>query len=265
MSISEYGGADLEVTATGAQKLRLKAETRLSVWSWTSTRYAKTAVLMAKKCAELEGLSSNLAQDSSEWNAASAEHWASASSSLVASVMFLEAHINELFLSAAFAQELKDAGFVGKPFPDVGGLLSDRDQKKLAGTWDMMEKTSILDKYVFVLHLLDRARIDKGNLPFQCAALLVRARNELVHSKQGEHEVGRELVKLESSLKDKLGGKGFICHPYTGDANAFFPDQFLGYVGCRWAWESADAFVQEFRRSLGIDPAYQKFRAELTF
>jgi hypothetical protein len=129
----------------------------------------------------------------------------------------------------------------------------------------MMEKASLLDKYVFVLHLLSRTPIDKGNQPFQRANFLVKARNELVHAKQGEHEVGRELVKLESALKENLGGKKFVCHPYTSEGNSFFPDQFLGFAGCRWAWESADAFAQEFRALLGVDPAYQPFRQKLAF
>ena len=219
ISIADYGGADLEVTGSGHPVLRLKDDVRLSVWSWTSIRHAKTAVLMAKKCSELEAQSLNFVDGRSEREAASTEHWAATSSSLVASVMFLEAHINELLLSAAFAQELRNSEFKGNPFPDVDGLLAESDQKKLADTWEMVEKSSLLDKYIFTLHLLNRDPLDKGKSPFQHAALLVRARNELVHAKQGEHEVGRELVKLEIALKEKVGGKSFTCHHHTGDTN----------------------------------------------
>ena len=177
--------------------------------------------------------------------------------------MFLEANINELFLAARISlQGEKSPGFMGQGFPFSGGLLSREDRVKLDGTWDRIDGASVLDKYQFVLIVLGKAQMDKGSAPFQPTAVLIDARNKLIHYKQGLYEGGTE-QKGFGQLKALLGGSSFLPHPFTSGSNPLYPDQFFGYAGCRWAWQTADAFAQEFHRQLGIEAAYEKFRPDL--
>lgn len=233
-------------------------------FKWSSIANARTAVLMARRCEEQERNHPALVLGSSEAEDAANEHWASASSSVVASAMFLEANINELFLSARISLEReRTPGFMGRGFPFVGGLLSQSEREKLDGTWGFVDGASVLDKYQFVLVLLGKEAMDKGSAPFQPTAALIDARNKLIHYKQGLHEAGVE-QKGFGGLQAHLGGRSFQPHPFTSSANAFYPDQFFSYAGCRWAWATADAFAQRFHERLGIEAAYQPFRAALT-
>ncbi|MFF2298491.1 hypothetical protein [Arthrobacter sp. NPDC058127] len=237
----------------------------MTLFKWSSISNAKTAVLMARQCREREQSHPALAQGSPEAATATDEHWAFASSSIVSSVMFMEANINEVFLSASMAlSDETRPNFVGDGFPYVGGLLSRDDRGKLEDTWDLVEGAGLLDKYQFVLALLGKERMDKGNAPYQPANALVGVRNKLIHFKEGPHEVGSELRTFERNLRSFLGGTHFQPHPFTSAGNPLFPDQLFGYAGCRWAWRTADAFAQEFHKRLGIEAAYQPFRSTLT-
>ncbi|WP_415853599.1 hypothetical protein [Sinomonas sp. G460-2] len=237
----------------------------MTLFKWSSISNAKTAVLMARRCQEREQSHPALVQGSPEAETAMDEHWAFASSSIVSSFMFMEANINEVFLSASLAlSDEARPNFIGRGFPYVDGLLSHDDRGKLEDTWDLVEGAGLLDKYQFVLALLGKRRMDKSCAPYQPASALVGVRNKLIHFKEGAHEVGSELRAFERQLRSYLGGTSFQPHPFTSAGNPLFPDQLFGYAGCRWAWRTADAFAQEFHKQLGVEAPYQPFRSALT-
>lgn len=251
------------VEAEVAEEVHISDNAKLSLFHWSSIANAQTAVLMARRCQKLEQDHANLVAGSSAAEEAAAEHGALARSSVVASAMFIEANINELFISASISLEReKRPGFMGHGFPYVGGLLG-ADRVKLDDTWSLVDRASVLDKYQFVLVLLSKGKMDKGAVPFQPASALIDTRNKLVHYKGEIFEVG-STQKGFGFIQAQLGGSSFLPHPFTSSGNSFYPDQFFGYAGCRWAWRTADAFVQEFHKRLGVDAAYQSKRPSLT-
>lgn len=251
------------VTAEVVEEVHISDSATVATFRWSSINNARTAVLMARRCQAQEHSHPALVPGSPATEEATDEHWALATSSVVASAMFIEANINELFISARISlQKERQPGFMGHGFPFVGGSLDSADRVKLDGTWDFVDNASVLEKYQFVLVLLGKYKMDKGGSPFQPAAALIEARNKLIHYKQGLFEAG-SAQKGVAQLQAQLGGNSFQPHPFTSDANAFYPDQFFGYAGCRWAWRTADAFVQEFHKRLGIEAAYEQFRSSL--
>jgi hypothetical protein len=254
------------VEARTGDEIHISDQATLTLVRWNSISNARSAVLMARHCEEQERARADLTDGSPEAEAATDEHWAFASSSIVASVMFLEANINEVFLSAIRATEQEARpNFFGQGFPFVGGLLSSEDRRRLAALWGLLKDTTgLLDKYQFTLNLLGKETINTGHAPYQPVKRLVDARNKLIHFKEEAREIGRDLRTFEQGLRDCLGGTRFHPHPFTSAGNPFYPDQFFGYAGCRWAWQSADAFAQEFHRRLGVAPAYQASRASLS-
>ncbi|MFC1403555.1 MULTISPECIES: hypothetical protein [Streptacidiphilus] len=260
------GSEETPTEATTGSEIHISDEMTVTLVRWNSISNARSAVLMARRCEEREQARAGLTDGTSEAETAADEHWAFASSSVVASVMFLEANINEVFLSAIRATEQEGRpNFYGAGFPYVGGLLASEDRRRLAALWDLLKgATGLLEKYQFTLNLLGKEPMNTGHAPYQPVKRLVEARNKLIHFKEGAHEVGRDLRSFEKGLHESLGGTSFRPHPFTSAGNSFYPDQFFGYAGCRWAWKAADSFAQEFHRQLGVDPAYQASRASLT-
>lgn len=164
-------GSDEEQQAEeirAAEDVSVSDEMTLSLMRWNSIANARTAVLMARHCQRLEQSHQGLPPGTPGYDEAVDEHWASASSSVVASAMFLEANINEVFLSARLSlREEEHPGFIGPGLPYVGGLLPRDDRRRLDEAWDLVDNASLLDKYQFVLPLLGRQQLDKGSAPYQ--------------------------------------------------------------------------------------------------
>lgn len=177
----------------------------------------------------------------------SAEHTSASISCVFSSAAYLEAEINEFFANAA------DEG-------DADGVAKEPlTLARIAATWELEQRFSLLDKYDLALTLCDQPQFDKGAQPYQAVALLVRLRNALVHFKPEWQPGGgwpgeeRELSKLCKSLMK--------CFPESALAEQYQPyfiQRCLGYGSSKWAVTSSIAFVKEFRLRLGagFSPTY---------
>ena len=133
---------------------------------------------------------------------------------------FLEATINEVFESATHPELLL-------------GKMTEAERGALVEAKDMLRNNRLLDRFQLSLSIMGRAPFDRGQQPYQDAALVVQLRNALVHyrprmrasSDQGE----TELRALESRYREQQ----ITLNPFTSDGNPFFPDKCMSYGGAR--------------------------------
>jgi len=99
---------------------------------------------------------------------------------------------------------------------------------------------------------------EKGQTPYQGAALLMRLRNALTHFEpswepSGGPQEDKELAGLSRALR-RLFPENALAEPYQ----PFFMQRCLGYGSSKWAITTSVAFVTEFRKRLGVgfSPTY---------
>ncbi|HIK10119.1 MAG TPA: hypothetical protein IGS52_07610 [Oscillatoriaceae cyanobacterium M33_DOE_052] len=184
-----------------------------------------------------------------------------AMASVVYTVMFVEAYINELFCRARF--EVKNKFF---------GNLDSNIVSRLANFWEIDMKTptqekprnyrildalkpNILDKYqLALLTVSDKKLFDRGEYLYQRIEILINLRNAIVHYKP--EPWGDDIEKSEESSREKvrknLEGK-FKENPFAeGVQNPFFPDKCFGYGCAKWAVNSSVEFIEEFSKKMGL-------------
>jgi len=160
------------------------------------------------------------------------EHRADAVGSLLLSVAFLEAHINE-FLSNV--QE-----------PNAGGLevLPLARYRALLKVDESVDRKSILEKYQWVLGVADASPFDPGANPYQDVALAIDFRNALVHFRPSWQEYGADELRLAEALRPRFRNP-LLPGPQL------FPQFALCFDSAAWAARAAFEFVEEFNRRLG--------------
>jgi hypothetical protein len=128
----------------------------------------------------------------------------------------------------------------------------------LAPVADLIDGESVLERYNVVLHLLGKSCLNRGEQPWQDAALVVRLRNELVHykSRWGEE---LERSKLFRALKDKNHSKP----PFIEGSANFFPYECLSAACASWAVNTCVAFLDAFCANLGFAGRLDAYRARL--
>jgi hypothetical protein len=225
----------------------------VAVWHWYSTDLAVAAVTFARRCADLEAqvapaFKLKASRDAAWPESVVREHRSCAIASVLASVAFLEASLNELFASAEH------------PNLEVGGNLPVDDRRRLVATRDMVQVNRFIERFQLTLHLLNRSAFDPGSQPLQDAQLLVRLRNELTHYKPIWRPAGDDAMNPTDTLSKGLRSKGFALNPLTGPGNPYFPDQCLGYGCTWWAWTAALAFADAFFDRIGVEPVHDQFR-----
>ena len=171
------------------------------------------------------------------------QHRAYVTNAVLSAVAFLEAAINEVF------DDLADnhLSYVA-PLPEEAKRLLD-------GLWvgdESVERWRVLEKYRAALLCCGKSTFDKGNQPYQAAALLVRLRNRLIHARPKTRESG-DLDKLDEALSASFQPNRHMAKM----ANPYFPDQCLGAGCAEWAVLSARQFADEFFSRLGLQPNYQ--------
>lgn len=163
------------------------------------------------------------------------KHRAYVTTAILSAVAFLEASINEMYLSAA----AKDS--TALPSFDVNTF------KIFDEFWEEVKWYPILRKYQIALLLVRKERFDCGKSPFQEAESLVKLRDSLVHYKPEWDDEAGQHQKLESRLKAK-----FNLNPFAADGNLWFPHRCLG-AGCAdWSVKVASSFSDDFCDRLGI-------------
>lgn len=173
------------------------------------------------------------------------EHRSYATGSILFSVAFLEAAINE-FYQDSFDQH--DSYL--KP-------LEQDSKQRLSYLWRLTEENnkspfSILEKYQLALVTCGKQQLSVGDRPYQDVALVIKLRNELVHYKPKSLGAHRS-HKLEKQLRGKFAENQLM----STSNNPYFPDKCLG-AGCAgWAVKAVEDFANEFFASCGLKPNYQ--------
>ncbi|AUY50494.1 hypothetical protein [Streptomyces sp. CB01881] len=232
----------------------------VAVWHWYSIDQARAATLFSRRCGELERNPTAPSEDEKrrglQWSVAEAEeHKSYAVASILASVAFLEASLNEL-LGSASEDNLELAGAKGGLPPDER-----RDLTFLMKVFG--RRTSLLERIELVLELLGREPFEAGTKPFQDARLVVQLRNELVHYRpEWRAGAGASQEALKGIAKG-LSDRSFTENPFTSQGNPFFPDRCLGHGCAAWAWMSMLSFANAFFERVGVTPIYDDMRDQL--
>jgi len=183
------------------------------------------------------------------------DHRAYATATIIESVAFLEAAINELLADAADGHHTE--GWTG--------VLEDSALMRMQRMWPQISRASMLDKYQITLTLADKDPLNTGSNPYQDASLLIKLRNRLVHFRpesllagQPDDAVGDH--EIERGLKKKFEANRLL----KASGNPWFPDKCLGHGSSEWAVRSSLAFADDFFVGrMGIKPNYDSVRDEL--
>lgn len=211
--------------------------------SYLSTHHLWTAEFFSQKAKEIE-------DENAGKNIFSMEHRAYVMYSIISSVAFMEAAINEIY------QDIVD-----KHDSYIGSL--DGDAKiSLKAYWKMTDGkrsySSFFDKYQMALLLLrsQSGMLEPGEKVFQDASLLNTVRNLLVHFKP---ESTNKTLSSEKKIVKELQKRKILENKILSDSlgNPLFPD-YLGYKITDWAVRSARNFVDEFFERIDIVPNYQR-------
>lgn len=243
------GGFVGDVSATG-EGFSVQA------WHWFSHDQAIAATTFARKCGELEADLKTPSDDERArgltWSTENQqEHRSYVTASILSSVTFLEANINELFASASH------------PNLEVGGDLPTSERNILIGAADMISNNRLLDRFQLALYLLNKKPFDPGtDQSYQDAKVLVSLRNDLVHYKPRFRKLGAGSSESAKWAKT-LAQKHFSLNPFTGSGNPFFPDKCLSYGCAVWVWNAALSFADDFFTRVGVQPIYGNIRQSL--
>jgi hypothetical protein len=183
------------------------------------------------------------------------EHRAYVTGSILLSVSFLEATINEVFADAD-----DNSNTVKHLNPEVRVLM--------ANMWRLgvhrSAAFSILNKFKLALVLAGKPLMDSGP-PYEQVLHLIKLRNALVHYEPewitNISEIDSEEVTV-SKFEERLMGK-FPLNPLVGEENPFFPDRCLGYGCAKWALTNSVRFADEFFSRMGLSPTYGHVRSRL--
>jgi hypothetical protein len=163
------------------------------------------------------------------------KHRAHVTAAILSSVAFLEASINELYLSA------RDRDSTVLPTFDTALF------QRFGLFWEQVETFPILKKYQLALLLAGKDPLDRGASPYQDGESLVKLRDCLIHYKPEWDDETRQHQKLENRLK-----KRFDLNPYAAKGSLWFPHQCLGAGCAEWAVATTRAFSDEFCAQLAI-------------
>ena len=236
-----------------------KPEELPSLWVWHvySSDHWNAARLLCMKCADLEANPRPpMVIDEIEFPidpAQKREHRSYAMASILSSVAFLEASLNELLASAS------------DDYLPVGGgrgPLTDIERQALYDVRGQLGPP-FLNKFQRVLTLLDRQPFDTATQPYQDTDTLVKLRNMLVHAIPARIPLGSTIQIAENDIQIAendvlkiLASKNFALHPFADENSPFFPDKCLGAACAKWAENTARTFADEFFSRLGVTPAY---------
>jgi hypothetical protein len=181
----------------------------------------------------------------------SIEHRAYVLSSIVASVAFLEAMINELYQDAA-DDHAPDGGYITPLSPECRNLMAELWRSTREG------KLKTIEKYERLLLFAGAKPLDRGGQVYGNARLLLRLRNAIIHFRPEDRSAEDELDKLQKGLRER----GFAGNALMeGSGNPWWPDKALGYGAAEWAHRSAQALSDHVSDAIGIVPVYRKVEA----
>lgn len=215
--------------------------------TYLSIQHLKSALFFRRENKRLESK-----HKPGEWLQVSDRHQALVIGTVLSTVAFLEATVNEMFTDASenFSSEhLKGLD------TSVVSRLGELWKLKVPRTASF----DILQKYNIALAATDHPAMDPGKNPTQNVKSLIRLRNALIHYEpetlliDETPEIVRDPHRLESMLKGK-----FPLNQLTEKSgNHFFPTKCLGHGCADWAVESSISFVREFNNAMGTTPIFE--------
>lgn len=171
----------------------------------------------------------------------SPEHRSYVVTSLLSSVAFLEAVVNEVFVDAVDSNSRVAS-------------LGSRCIELMAETWLTSERgLGTLDKYQMALLFAGKPRFLKGENPYQDVSSVITIRNSLIHFKPRWHDHGET-----EQLEKRLSGK-FDLNPYlAGTGNPWFPGKVLSAGCAEWAVACCRTLTQAWSDQLELPRHYDE-------
>lgn len=170
-------------------------------------------------------------------------------SSILSSVAFVEATVNELFEDAEDGHGLSGDGYLAPLTTDVQSAMGAFWTKNKAD-----RKLTIVEKYQRLMECAGLPRMDAGTAPIQDVTLAVKLRNTLVH--YTPEDVAADVAHELDALRPRFAANLLMA----GSGNAWWPDHCLG-AGCAdWAHRSVTALTDTVAGTLGIEPNYVRHR-----
>jgi hypothetical protein len=213
----------------GGIKARASVSASARVKHNFSKQHLRAAILFADDAQKSEAMTK---QPDEEHRS---RHRACVTAAILSAVAFLEASINELYLSAIDQDRTNLPTFDHRLFQLFGQ------------DWRDVEKYPILQKYQTALLLAGKDRFNQGGPPYQDADNLIRLRDSLVHYKPEWDDEAGQHQNLENRLRRK-----FTLSPYAETGSLWFPHQCLGAGCAQWSAVTARDFSDEFCDRLGI-------------
>lgn len=211
-----------------------------------SIQHIKSACLFAQFSFNIETLGDGRSREERL-----TEQTAYVTGSILSSVAFLEATINEVYADAA-------DGMLNARKLDAG------DVRRLGILWEteaFERRAGILEKLQVALTFADSQAFDAGVAPYQDARLLIKLRNFIVHAKPEWITAGVKKGKVPN-LEEQLRLK-FKLNPLAPEGSEFSPNKCLGHGGANWAVVSVLKLTDEFFSRMKMIPTYDHVREDL--
>jgi hypothetical protein len=228
--------AEIESRAVaGATGFGVAGHAIARVRSYLSTQHLFAAELFARLAADFEGDHAGGPQR------IYLQHRAYAMGSVLESVAFLEAYVNEIYQDAAEGRASATDG------------LPDCAVAQLAAYWTDHARADLLVKYRMARLLVGAPAADAGRRPHDDVVYVIRLRNWLVHNKPRDR--GDD---SPDQLIDHVRGR-FPENPFLGNAQvSWFPEHALSAGCAQWALASVRAFVDEFVTAIGCTRTHHR-------
>jgi hypothetical protein len=175
----------------------------------------------------------------------SIEHNGYVLSSIIASVAFLEAMINELFQDAADGHAAPD-GYITP--------LSEECRRTMAEVWAITRggRVSALEKYDSLLRSAGSPLLDRKSDMVKDAEAAIDLRNRLIHFRPEDRSVD------DAHAMERIRGKFPDNALMAGAGNAWWPDHALGYGAAAWTHRSVKALADYVSDAVGIEPNFRR-------
>jgi hypothetical protein len=200
--------------------------------TWSRDRLSRHHIISAhhfsRSAERIEKLGGDVPQD---------EKWmyrAFVTASVLSSVAYLSASINELYL------EVRKLSNSGEPHVR-------RELDLLVEAWPRISRVQVLQRYQLALAVADADQYNPGQMPYLDADSLIRLRDALIsYGADWGDERGKRHT-LESRLRDK-----FDPSPLVSSRRPWFPDRCLGAGCAKWAVETVQVFTNDFYARMAL-------------
>jgi hypothetical protein len=219
-------------------KVNLGFSVGIDVRTNFSIAHLQSAILMTKHAREIEATTSPPTDNQAKQHLI-ADHRSYVVSAIYASMSFLEAGINELFLDASDTIRLGDRH-------ERCATLTEAEITSLAEYWIAHKKRkqpTVVEKYQAALMCLKKEKLIEDESPSRDVIHLNKLRNALTHHKpiwSSEMAKDTRISEICDFLGTRISLNPLLPH------NKLFPDQMLSHGCANWALSSALAFAEQF-------------------